>query len=114
MEPNVSLLCTQKPDTGPCSQLDKSSPHLSILQLKIQHNINPSTTWSSKCFNSLGIFYQNLEHICVLEATHTQGFWVPSLSSMTAMGQQVLSFKSKLLMKIPSIGVLSKYNTSDK
>jgi len=53
-----------KPATGPYSQPDKFSPHLSILQLKIQRNIHPSSTWSSKWSHSLGISYQNLEHTC--------------------------------------------------
>jgi len=83
MEPNVSLLCTQKTATGPYSQPDKFSPHLSTLQFKIQHNINPSSTWSSKWSHSLGTAYQNPEYICALVVTPTQGSWVPSLSSMT-------------------------------
>jgi len=78
MEPNFSLLCTQKPATGPCSQPDIFRPHLSTVQLKIQHNINPSTTWSSKWSDSLGISYQNLGSICALVVTLTQGSWVPS------------------------------------
>jgi len=84
MEPNFSLLCTQKPATDPYSQPDIFRPHLSILQLKIQHNINPSTTWSSKWSDSLGISYQNLGSICALVVTLNQGSWVPSPSSTTA------------------------------
>jgi type III secretory pathway component EscS len=52
--------------------------------------------------------------VVYIVATRNRGVWVPSPSAATEAGEQALSFKSKLLTTVCSVGVTNVFNSFNK